>query len=78
MDCFPMKFWEKYPDAKKIYYSGEYIPNDVIHSILDKGHYLIYSAAIDHPNYLQMGEMERSRFYGQKLKYEIPKKKRFC
>ena len=69
---------DKYPNAKKVYYSGEYITNEVIHSILDKGHYLIYSAAIDHPNYLQMGEMEKYRFYGQELKYEIPEKKRFC
>ena len=69
---------KKYPKAKKIYYSGEFIPDETIYNILSQGHYLIYSKKIDHPNYLQLGEMERQMFYGKELKYEIPKKKKFC
>ena len=68
----------KYPHAKKIYYSGEFISDETIYSILNKGHYLIYSKNIDHPNYLQLGGIERNMFYGQEIKYEIPDKKRFC
>ena len=60
---------KKYPKAKKIYYSGEFITDETIYSILNQGHYLIYSKNIDHPNYLQLGEIERQMFFGQELKY---------
>lgn len=69
---------KRYPKATRIYYSGEFIPDETIYSILNQGHYLIYSKNIDHPNYLQLGEIERQMFFGQELKYEIPEKKRFC
>lgn len=68
----------KYPNTTKIFYSGEFISDETIYSILNQGHYLIYSKSIDHPNYLQLGEIERLMFFGQNLKYEIPVKKRFC
>lgn len=69
---------KKYPNAIKVFYSGEFITDEIIHSILNEGHYLIYSKNIDHPRYLQLGEIERQMFFGVDLKYEIPEKKRFC